>query len=90
MLEKISVTLMGLCEQMGQNRKDTQQIHEKTQMGKRMEEGNKNLSAEMKKSIGSVTQQEEKMFEGRRYDQTMAPQVSSVWGKKGDIGKRTP
>ena len=34
-LEKISVTLMGLCGKMEQNRKDTQQIHEKqTQMGK--------------------------------------------------------
>ena len=43
---------------------------------------NKNLSAEMKKRIDSVTHQEEEMFEGRRYDQTMVPQVSSVWVKR--------
>ena len=48
-------------------------------MGKRMEEENKNPSAEIKKRIDAVTQQEDKMFEGGRYDQAMAPQVSSVW-----------
>ena len=63
MLERISVTLIGLSEQMEHDRKDTQQIHDKqTQMEKRMEEGNKNSRAEMKKSIDSVTQQEAKMF----------------------------
>ena len=35
-LEKINVTLIGLSDQMKQNRKDTQQIHEKqTQMEKK-------------------------------------------------------
>ena len=90
-LEQISVTLIGLSGQMEQNSKDTRQIHEKqTQMGKRMEEENKNLIAEMEKSMDSVTQQEAKMSDGRRYDQTMVPQVAIVWGKKGYKGKRTP
>ena len=63
-LEQISVTLIGLSGQMEQNSKDTRQIHEKqTQMEKRMEEENKNLSAEIKKRIDSVTQQKEKMSE---------------------------
>ena len=48
-----------------------------------MEEENKNFRDEIKKSIDSVTQQAEKMFEGGRYDQAMAPQVSSVCVKRG-------
>ena len=79
MLEQISVTLMGLSGKMEHRRKDTQKIHEKqTQAEKRMEEENKNLSGEMEKSIDSVTQQEEKMFDEGRYDPTMVPHVSNV------------
>ena len=56
----------------------------------KMDEENKNLSAEMKKIIDSVKQQGEKMFGGRRYDQAMAPQVSSVRVKRGIKVKEPP
>ena len=89
-LEQVNATIMGLNGKMEQNRKDTQQIHEKQiHMAQRMEEENNHLSDEIKKSIDSVTQQEEKMFERGRYDQTMAPHVSRLGGKKGVKGKRT-
>ena len=59
-------------------------------MAKRVEEENKNLVDEIKKIIGSVTQQEERVLESRRYDQTMAPQVSSVWVKREIKVKEPP
>ena len=74
---------MGLSGEMEQNIKDNRQIHEnQTLMGKRMEEENKNLSAEIKKSINSATWKDGKMVERGRYDQTMVPKVSSAGVKE--------
>ena len=91
-MKEISDALTGLKDEMGENRNNTQQIHEKqTQVARKIEEEEEryNVSGEIKKCIDSVRQPEEKHHGGIRYEPTKVPQIFSV-GLKSEVRVKVP
>ena len=83
--KEISDTLTGLTEEVKENRNCTQLFQEKqAQIERKIEEEKKNISIEIKKGIGPVTQQEGNLLDRKRNEQTTFPQNSSV-GIKSEV-----
>ena len=92
LLGEISEAIMGLKEEMEENRNNTRQINEKqTQMERKIEEEEeKNKGSEaIERRIDSVKPQEDRQHGGIRYEQTRAPQSSSI-GVKSEVKVAPP